>query len=602
MKNVSKKRSVIWEYFNIDPEDEKNAICNTCDEAVSRGGASAKNFNTSNLQYHLKQEHRVKFDELEVKEAERNDQREAEQDTKRRKADVRQLTLNKVKENKDAWTYDHPQHKKITNWIAEMMALDSQPFSIVEDAGFLRLLTNVRPRYVMPSRKYFSEKIIPRIFSTIKTKLHEEIHSYGGKFPVSFTTDIWTRKAGGDSLISWTAHFINPESFTREERILQVCPFPGSHTAEAISETITKLLDSWSIEKSRVHVVVRDNAANMVAGIEQSDLPAIGCTIHTLQLVIKDCIMTQRAVIDMLARCRKIVGHFKHSHLAVERLNSIQKQLNLPEHKLVQDEPTRWDSTYYLLDRLVEQRRAISFYDTDFELPEKLNSNEWQLAEKVVKLLEPMQRITKELSAKRAVISEVIPFLEILKSELNEESGDTQKKFRGILSTKEELLESLKSRFSHVYKEDNYIIATLLDPRFKASFFDSATSELAVQRLIAVCRTEPTLVLNERDNTQPCLAQLQVHNCDISEQPTEPSATNPSSLPLKKKGFNIYDSYKKANKKLAPASSTPAADIEESLSAMVTDYISGPVIDNPEDKKFMNPFDYWRKIKNITLC
>ena len=77
---------------------------------------------------------------------------------------MRQLTLNEVKENKDAWTYNHPQHKKITNWIAEMMALDSQPFSIVEDAGFLRLLANVCPRYVMPSRKYFSEKNIPRIF------------------------------------------------------------------------------------------------------------------------------------------------------------------------------------------------------------------------------------------------------------------------------------------------------------------------------------------------------------------------------------------------------------------------------------------------------
>jgi len=41
-----------------------------------------------------------------------------------------------------------------------------------------------------------------------------------------------------------------------------------------------------------------------VAGIEKSELPTIGCTIHTLQLVIKDCIMTQRADIDMLARSR----------------------------------------------------------------------------------------------------------------------------------------------------------------------------------------------------------------------------------------------------------------------------------------------------------
>ena len=437
-------------------------------------------------------------------------------------------------------------------------------------------------KYVMPSRKYFSEKIIPGIYSTIRTKLHEEIHSHGDKFPVSFTTDIWTREAGGDSLISWTAHYINPERFTREEWILQVCPFPGSHTAEAISEMITKLLDSWSIEKSRVHAVVRDNAANMVAGIKKTELPAIGCTIHTLQLVIKDCIMTQRAVIDMLARSRKIVGHFKHSHLAVERLHSIQKQLNLPEHRLMQDEPTRWDSTYNLLDRLVEQRRAISLYDSDFELPDRLNSNEWQLAEKVVKLLEPMQRITKELSARGAVISEVIPFLEILKTELGKESSDTQEKFRGVLSTKDELLESLQSRFNHVYKEDNYIITTLLDPRFKASFYDTTTSELAVQRLIIACQKEPTLVLQEQHNTQvtqPCEAQLQVSNCDLLEQPST-STTDSSNPPTKKKGFSIYNSYKKAIKKLAPSasSSTSAVNIEESLSAMVTDYLSEPVM------------------------
>ena len=322
----------------------------------------------------------------------------------------------------------------------------------------------------------------------------------------------------------------------------------------------------------------------MVAGIEKSELPAIGCTIHTLQLVIKDCIMTQRAVIDMLARSRKIVGHFKHSHLAMERLNTIQKRLNLPEHRLVQDEPTRWDSTYYLLNRLVEQRRAICLYDTDFELPERLNTNEWQLAEKVVKLLEPMQRITKELSARKAVISEVIPFLEILKTELEEESDDAQEKFRGILSTKEELLESLQSRFGHVYKEDNYIIATLLDPRFKTSFYDTTTSELAVQRLTAACLTQPTLVLNEQGNsrvTQSSEAQLQANDCDLLEQST---TTDPSNSPVKKKGFSIYDSYKKAIKKLTLTSSTPATNVEESLSAMITEYLSEPIMDNPEKK------------------
>ena len=104
-------------------------------------------------------------------------------------------------------------------------------------------------------------------------------------------------------------------------------PLVGSHTATAISEMITKLLDSWIIPQSRVHTVVRDNAANMVVGIEQCGLAAIGCAIHTLQLVIKVCILALRSVSDMLSRCWKIVGHYKHSYLAVERLQAIQRQL-----------------------------------------------------------------------------------------------------------------------------------------------------------------------------------------------------------------------------------------------------------------------------------
>ena len=90
----------------------------------------------------------------------------------------------------------------MTQWIAEIIAMDSQPFSIVEDIGFLRLLSNVCPLYTVPSRKYFVEKIIPEIFSAIKAQLMKDIHSSGDSFPISFTTDIWIRDAGGDSFIS----------------------------------------------------------------------------------------------------------------------------------------------------------------------------------------------------------------------------------------------------------------------------------------------------------------------------------------------------------------------------------------------------------------
>ena len=142
--------------------------------------------------------------------------------------------MKELKEQRDPWKYDNPEHKKVTRWIAEMMAVGSQPFSIVEDIEFLHLKANVCPKYTMPSRKYFAEKIIPEMYSTIKARLQQDTH---GKFSMSFTTDIWSREAGGDSFICWTAHYIN-KNYIREECVR------GSRTAFNISEMITKLLDT----------------------------------------------------------------------------------------------------------------------------------------------------------------------------------------------------------------------------------------------------------------------------------------------------------------------------------------------------------------------
>ena len=287
-----------------------------------------------------------------------------------------------------------------------------------------------------------------------------------------------------------------------------------------------------------MHVVIRDNAANMVAGIRECELPAIDCAIHTLQLVVKDSIMIQRTVIDMLARCRKLVGHFKHSSLAYQHLHNIQSQLSLPEHKLIQDEPTRWDSTYYMLSHIIQQRRAITLYDTDFGLPEQLNSNEWQQAEKIVKLLEPVQRVTKELSGKDAMLSQVIPFIEILKMEM----GSTGDDDRGIISNKEVMLKSLKSRFEHVYSDDNCVIATLLDPRFKSTFYDAAATESAIQTLVALCED-----LNEQQNQMPTSQKAQdsqqalgesVENSSIEPISTETSKSATITTASGKKGFS----------------------------------------------------------------
>ena len=60
---------------------------------------------------------------------------------------------------KDLWSYCHPQHKKVTG---EMIAIDSQSFSIVEDMYWFPL--NFDLSYAVPLQKYFIEKVILEFF------------------------------------------------------------------------------------------------------------------------------------------------------------------------------------------------------------------------------------------------------------------------------------------------------------------------------------------------------------------------------------------------------------------------------------------------------
>ena len=58
-----------------------------------------------------------------------------------------------------------------------MIATDFQPFSIIEDEGFKLLLNVMDQRYKVPSRKYFSERIIPKMYKDVHRKVKTCIQS-----------------------------------------------------------------------------------------------------------------------------------------------------------------------------------------------------------------------------------------------------------------------------------------------------------------------------------------------------------------------------------------------------------------------------------------
>ena len=101
---------------------------------------------------------------------------------------------------------------------------------------------------------------------------------------------------------------------------------------------------------------VRDNAANITAAVRDGGFSHIGCVDHTLQLAINDGLDNEN-VTGVLKSVRSIVSHFHRSTASRQLLSNVQAQLG---HQLCQEVSTRWNSTFYMLERVSEQRRAIT--------------------------------------------------------------------------------------------------------------------------------------------------------------------------------------------------------------------------------------------------
>ena len=85
--------------------------------------------------------------------------------------------------------FDHPRAKEISKRIDEMIALDNEPFTVVNHIGFKQLMKLLEPRYQLPSDKYFSETLIPEMYQKVYLKVKENVSSASH---ISITTDVWS--------------------------------------------------------------------------------------------------------------------------------------------------------------------------------------------------------------------------------------------------------------------------------------------------------------------------------------------------------------------------------------------------------------------------
>lgn len=274
-----------------------------------------------------------------------------------------------------------------------MLTLDLQPAKIVEDVGFKRLVATLDPRYHLPSRRVIMRTLLPAKYDACAETLLSLLETVES---CSLTTDFWTSKAT-ESYITVTCHFV--DNWELKSCVLSTYQVTGSHTAEKIASELKLVAEKWKIV-GKITCVVTDNASNMTAALRLAQLKSVPCFAHTLNLIVQASINKDDILTDLRKKCRDIVSFFKRSTRASDALKCIQVESGRGNRKLVQECMTRWNSTFYMMERIVEEYKDIKLTLCSFDHEQlSVSIAEVKIIEEALELLKPFEEVTHELSS-----------------------------------------------------------------------------------------------------------------------------------------------------------------------------------------------------------
>ncbi|RLN04677.1 activator-like transposable element [Panicum miliaceum] len=320
-------------------------------------------------------------------------------------------------------------------------------------------------------------KEIMEMFLKEKEKLYAYFKTVQCRF--SATIDKWTSNQN-KSYMCVTIHWID-DNWCIQKRIVNFVHVEGRHTGAKLSETFTKLMVKWYIDK-RLFALTLDNAAANEVAVKDiiADLKAntsassslvcdgiffhVRCACHILNLVARDGLSVIGHTIENI---RHLVLAVKGSPLQWEELMKRATECGLDTSKgLSLDVSTRWNSTNLMLrDALYYKAAFMRLKSSDCRRYEKItpSPSEWSMVFRLFQCLKKFFDLTELLSGILYPTANLFyrGFYEI-KILLDEWrlSGD------GTIS---DMAISMSKKFNKYRKKSSttLAIACFLDPRYK---------------------------------------------------------------------------------------------------------------------------------------
>lgn len=579
------KKSGVWQFYDKPEGDSNSAKCRLCQKVIKSCG------NTTNLIGHLKNIHKAAFREFNIgcskksnidnetiHKKTQSDPKDADTLPSTSSAGVIELTkdIDKISDcSKDEEVPVPPAPKrqksiissfqeihafsaggdktlKINNALIYMICKDNQPFTIVENEGFRNLIKVVAPHYKLPNKTTLTRWVDDK-YAALSTVFKEKLSNIEN---FTLTTDMWSETMSMRSFLGITAHFgVDNEFFSIT---LGVYQSNERHTSEHIAEMLLQTCTEWGIDKDKVSAVVTDNAANMVKAIDLAfGKKHIPCFAHTLNLVAQNSMQQCTELRNLITKVKDIVTWFKQSNIASNELRKATQK----ETKLIQEVPTRWNSTYYMIERFLELRTIVNnIIIRHKNAPPMLTASELSILFSVLQVLRPIEAATKEVSGdKYCTSSKVIPLIHclLLKVKTLRLEESLAKELQSLV------LKEIDKRMGVIERVTPLAIATILDPRFKKMHF---TDPLACSSAVAkVKELVKTTIQNE--------AAVESDSSDHSDKPED--------------NFSLWDDHHKLVHK-----SWKTAKSDDTISDELSIYLRSPV-----GRLNENPLEIWGDLK-----
>ncbi|KAL1488535.1 hypothetical protein ABEB36_014999 [Hypothenemus hampei] len=297
---------------------------------------------------------------------------------------------------------------KITQALIYMICKDNLPLSCTEKTGMIKFLKTTVPLYKAPSRKKITS-LVEAKYSSLKSIISGVISNVNY---ISLTTDIATVLNSTRSFIVLTCHFIDEAEYSMHSLCLGVKNLTPHHTSINISDDLKNLMfDYWNIDKSKIVSATTDNGPNIVAGVKLllNNNIHVSCFAHNLNLVVTKSLGADsvRELIEIINKIKNIVAYFKHSNVAQDDLRMEQRKEGKTDGTflyLIQEVPTRWNSTYDCLKRfmlLSGHVGKILLSSHHKKAPSMLLPQECSEIEDVLELLTPFNLATNDISGQK---------------------------------------------------------------------------------------------------------------------------------------------------------------------------------------------------------